>query len=54
MIFEVTPSQTVGPYFAIGVPFEGGHLIVPEGHTRLRSGSPARSMTAGARWFPTT
>ena len=31
MIFEVTPSQTVGPYFAIGVPFEGGHLIVPEG-----------------------
>ena len=31
MIFEVTPSQTVGPYFAIGMPFEGGHLIVPEG-----------------------
>jgi protocatechuate 3,4-dioxygenase alpha subunit len=31
MIFEVTPSQTVGPYFAIGVPFAGGHLIVPEG-----------------------
>jgi protocatechuate 3,4-dioxygenase alpha subunit len=32
MIFEVTPSQTVGPYFAIGVPFAGGNLIVPE-HT---------------------
>jgi protocatechuate 3,4-dioxygenase, alpha subunit len=31
MIFEVTPSQTVGPYFAIGMPFEGQHLIVPEG-----------------------
>ena len=31
MIFEVTPSQTVGPYFAIGVPFAGGHLIVPDG-----------------------
>ena len=31
MIFEVTPSQTVGPYFAIGVPYDGGHLIVPEG-----------------------
>src|ERR1700677_613060 len=31
MIFEVTPSQTVGPYFAIGVPFDGGNLIVPEG-----------------------
>ena len=30
MIFEVTPSQTVGPYFAIGVPFEGGNLVVPE------------------------
>jgi protocatechuate 3,4-dioxygenase, alpha subunit len=30
MIFEVTPSQTVGPYFAIGVPFEGGNLIVGE------------------------
>jgi protocatechuate 3,4-dioxygenase alpha subunit len=31
MIFEVTPSQTVGPYFAIGVPFAGGNRIVPEG-----------------------
>jgi protocatechuate 3,4-dioxygenase alpha subunit len=30
MIFEVTPSQTVGPYFAIGLPFDGGNLIVPE------------------------
>jgi protocatechuate 3,4-dioxygenase alpha subunit len=31
MIFEVTPSQTVGPYFAIGLLYEGGHQIVPEG-----------------------
>ena len=31
MIFEVTPSQTVGPYFAIGLPYDGGNLIVPEG-----------------------
>ncbi len=31
MIFEVTPSQTVGPYFAIGVPFDGGNRIVPDG-----------------------
>jgi protocatechuate 3,4-dioxygenase alpha subunit len=31
MIFEVTPSQTVGPYFAIGLPFDGQHLVVPEG-----------------------
>jgi protocatechuate 3,4-dioxygenase, alpha subunit len=23
LIFEVTPSQTVGPYFAIGLPYEG-------------------------------
>jgi protocatechuate 3,4-dioxygenase, alpha subunit len=30
MIFEVTPSQTVGPYFAIGLPFENGNLIVGE------------------------
>ena len=30
MIFEVTPSQTVGPYFAIGMPFDGGPLIVPQ------------------------
>jgi protocatechuate 3,4-dioxygenase, alpha subunit len=29
MIFEVTPSQTVGPYFAIGLPYGGGNLIVP-------------------------
>jgi protocatechuate 3,4-dioxygenase alpha subunit len=29
MIFEVTPSQTVGPYFAIGLPYEGSNLIVP-------------------------
>jgi protocatechuate 3,4-dioxygenase alpha subunit len=31
MIFEVTPSQTVGPYFAIGLPFDGQQLIVPQG-----------------------
>jgi protocatechuate 3,4-dioxygenase alpha subunit len=31
MMFEVTPSQTVGPYFAIGLPFDDQHLIVPEG-----------------------
>ncbi len=31
MIFETTPSQTVGPYFAIGLPFELGPFAVPEG-----------------------
>ncbi len=30
MIFETTPSQTVGPYFAIGMPWEQGPLAVPE------------------------
>lgn len=29
MIFEETPSQTIGPYYAIGLPYEGGPLIVP-------------------------
>jgi protocatechuate 3,4-dioxygenase, alpha subunit len=31
LIFETTPSQTVGPYFAIGLPWEGGPFAVPEG-----------------------
>jgi protocatechuate 3,4-dioxygenase alpha subunit len=30
LIFETTPSQTVGPYFAIGLPWESGPLAVPE------------------------
>jgi protocatechuate 3,4-dioxygenase, alpha subunit len=28
---EVTPSQTVGPFFAIGLPWDGGPLVVPLG-----------------------
>jgi protocatechuate 3,4-dioxygenase alpha subunit len=31
MIFATTPSQTVGPYFAIGLPFDAGKFVVPEG-----------------------
>ena len=31
MIFGTTPSQTVGPYFAIGLPFDVGPFVVPEG-----------------------
>ena len=31
MIFATTPSQTVGPYFAIGLPFADGRFVVPEG-----------------------
>lgn len=31
MIFGATPSQTVGPYFAIGLPWDGGpHAIPPD------------------------
>jgi protocatechuate 3,4-dioxygenase alpha subunit len=29
MIFGCTPSQTVGPYLAIGLPFEAGPFVVP-------------------------
>lgn len=30
MIFPTTPSQTVGPYFAIGLPWEAGpHAVAP-------------------------
>lgn len=29
MIHEPTPSQTVGPFFAIGLPFDGQELVVP-------------------------
>jgi len=28
--YAVTPSQTVGPFFAIGLPWENGPLVVPE------------------------
>ena len=31
LIFETTPSQTVGPYFAIGLPFDVGPFAVPDG-----------------------
>jgi protocatechuate 3,4-dioxygenase, alpha subunit len=31
LIFETTPSQTVGPYFSIGLPWPEGPWAVPEG-----------------------
>jgi protocatechuate 3,4-dioxygenase, alpha subunit len=31
VIFATTPSQTVGPYFAIGLPWEAGPHAVPPG-----------------------
>jgi protocatechuate 3,4-dioxygenase alpha subunit len=30
-VFEPTPSQTVGPYFALGLPFGNGPHVVPPG-----------------------
>lgn len=30
-VFALTPSQTVGPYFSIGLPFADGPCAVPEG-----------------------
>ena len=31
MSYKVTPSQTVGPYLAIGLPWPDGPFVVPEG-----------------------
>jgi protocatechuate 3,4-dioxygenase alpha subunit len=31
LIFATTPSQTVGPYFAIGLPWPEGPNVVPDG-----------------------
>ena len=31
MNFAVTPAQTVGPFFAIGLPWPGGPFAVPDG-----------------------
>ena len=42
-----TPSQTVGPYLAIGLPWPDGPDVVPEG-TPGGSGSTARCSTARA------
>lgn len=30
MIFATTPSQTVGPFFAVGLPWDRGPMAVPE------------------------
>jgi protocatechuate 3,4-dioxygenase alpha subunit len=31
LIFDPTPSQTVGPYFSIGLPWDDGPNVVPDG-----------------------
>ena len=46
-----TPSQTVGPYFAIGLPWADGPDVVPEG-TTARSGCAAASSTASGEPIP--
>jgi protocatechuate 3,4-dioxygenase alpha subunit len=41
LIFASTPSQTVGPYFAIGLPWDGGpHAVAPgtEGAIKIAGG----------------
>lgn len=51
MIFPPTPSQTIGPYFAIGLPWQRGPMVVKDGTPgliRIRgtvwdgAGDPAR------------
>ena len=32
----ITPAQTVGPYFSIGLPWEDGPLVVPDGDVWIR------------------
>jgi protocatechuate 3,4-dioxygenase alpha subunit len=37
LIFGTTPSQTVGPYFAIGLPWDGGaHAVDPSAEGAIR------------------
>ena len=45
---STTPSQTVGPYLAIGLPWPDGPDVVPDGHARPRSASTATCSTAPA------
>jgi protocatechuate 3,4-dioxygenase, alpha subunit len=33
---SITPAQTVGPYFAIGLPWEDGPFVVPDGDVWIR------------------
>jgi protocatechuate 3,4-dioxygenase alpha subunit len=32
----ITPAQTVGPYFSIGLPWEDGPVVVPDGDVWIR------------------
>ncbi|MEA2449892.1 MAG: protocatechuate 3,4-dioxygenase, alpha subunit [Thermoleophilaceae bacterium] len=33
---EPTPSQTIGPFFGFGLPYEGGPALVADGDVRIR------------------
>ena len=52
MILETTPSQTVGPYFAIGLPWPDGPHAVGAGHARARSAIRGTLSTAPATPMP--
>ena len=38
MNLPLTPSQTVGPFLAIGLPWPDGPFVVPEGSPMARYG----------------
>ena len=46
-IFATTPSQTVGPYFAIGLPFDAGPYVVPAGTPHQMIVAPGKSIRYG-------
>ena len=49
---QVTPSQTVGPFLAIGLPWPDGPFVVPEGDTRRdlhRRAGARRGRRSGVR-----
>ena len=48
----ITPAQTVGPYFSIGLPWPDGPDVVPDG-TEARSGCAGACSTASASRSPT-
>ena len=64
MIIPLTPSQTLGPYFAIGLPWpEGPYAVAPgtagaitirgavyDGAGDADSGFPARNMAGRSGW----
>ena len=54
MSSPTTPSQTVGPFFAIGLPWEGGPLAIAGGLAGIALNSRAERTRcvaeSGVRW----